>query len=237
MRVFQPHNGFLIALLASGLALNTPAAALGMQDRETARPAAAQSGARTVRPAGESGRTATAVPAQEFQLSLEPRYIRVFHFRDYRSWPPYKSESYSSSEPLRLGGLENDNRTFFFVTNGANESAKIRFQAFRSNGQLMHESDMTLNPGYSTSALKFTLDSETANAPELFIITSNKPVLAYGWAARDYDYSRTNLEDDDYSSAARGLAMTELTPREIDCLTERAGHGWLCTRATSQNAW
>lgn len=204
--------------------------AAAAQDRP--RAGAAPSGA--IRNMAEPDRAVATTDADRELTIIGPRYIRAFHLRDYRDWVKEESDWVRDDGASHM--FDRDTRTYFFATNPSHETAKVRFQAFRSTGQMVHESEISLPPGYSDTALKFSLNPETQSRPELFVMTSNKPVLAFGWTIRDEYYSQYNVNTD-MSSAHAGIAMTELTPREIDCQTDFADNGWLCMQATSRTPW
>lgn len=161
-------------------------------------------------------------------------HLAVFHFDDYDDWLPFldsSREDNASIEKSFVGGAWNRNFIAFDGFNPQTSSQKVRIMALKPNGAVATRRDRSLAPG-GTSELARIHPEPGVTDLKTFVLISREPIVAFGMVSRDRMHASTQVTQDlSYAGARQAAALTELTPRIIDCTTDFAEAPWLCMTA------
>ncbi len=166
------------------------------------------------------------------QRKGSPSHVQVVQFADYAYREP--DGGYTT-----FGGQgKYANRTTFLAFNGSNVEAKVRFQAFFSNGDLAWEYDMKILPMGGSQLLRYTLDKESKVKPDVFVVSSETPVILTVHTIESQMHERAFTTDGEWTHAraTRRASQTHIPVKEIDC-GDPTGYESLCAAPTQYVPW
>lgn len=162
-------------------------------------------------------------------------HLAVFHFDDYEDWLAHldtDTEADASAANSFASGAWNRNFLSFDALNPHNETQKVRVMALRANGDVATRRDRSLSPGATREVARIHPEPGVTDL-KTFVLISRKPIMTFGTASRDRFSAGTFVyEDIGYGRARQMGALTELTPRLIDCgSAQYVDAPWLCRTA------
>jgi hypothetical protein len=171
-----------------------------------------------------------------------PDFVRVIEFGDYAYRAPsdFDSNVKKVNDQVIYEKWQISNRTTFMAFNGSLEEAKVRVQALSSIGTVLWEYDIGVLPGHTAQLLRHVLDSKSAPKPNLFIVSSNRPVIVTAHTIEEQhnhytqgdEYVEKMLAIADYARASQ----TSIPVRDVDCRYPE-GYEWLCAAYDMLTDW
>ncbi len=164
-----------------------------------------------------------------------PLHLAVFHFDDYEDWLAYLDggrEDAATAEASQLQGAWNRNFLAFDGFNPHTSSLKVRVMALKANGSVATRRDRSLAPGQTSELARIHPEPDVTDL-KTFVLISREPILAFGTVSRDRFAGDLNIDQDYPMAQSRQMgALTELTPRLLDCgSAQYVDAPWLCRTA------
>jgi hypothetical protein len=169
------------------------------------------------------------------QRAGSPSHVQVVQFADYAYREP--ADVYDEYG----GHYEFADRTTFLAFNGSLVEAKVRVQAFFSNGDLAWEYDQKIPSMGASQILRYTLDQESKQKPGIFVVSSETEVILTvhtieSQLKHQFLSPSSDSGAEPRAYGAQRAAQTHVPVKGIDC-SKPAGYELLCAAPTKNEPW